>query len=832
MPVADARMSSASPNPSQQVPHGRIPPGSSVTVGKFKVTIERYLSEGGFAHVYLARAKQPIDGHSHVVLKRIAVADKENLATVRTEVETMKKLRGFSKNIVKYIDSHASTLGSGGFEVFILMEYCPGGGIIDMMNQRLQTRLTEPEVLKIFSDVSQGVACMHYLKPPLIHRDLKVENVLIASSNYKLCDFGSCTTVKPMPTTIPELRLVEEDVMKHTTLQYRPPEMIDVYARKPISEKADIWALGVFLYKLCYYTTPFEAEGQLAILNVKYSFPKFPAYSTGLQKFIAVMLQENPSNRPNIYQVVKQVCKLRGVAVPIKDIYGDFSSPAAGPVVQQSSKADFAIVSYSPDKKSSLFPDPTTAQAAAKAMDDIVPMRRGRPVKSDAQKAIANVTSGSKDAPLDPSVKPLSESNSSKTSPTRQSQKSTDTNFTSKFDTEFSSSFGPSFDFQSPATNASKVEKETPANSFESRFPSIADLNIPTMPAPSLTSYRSTASLLPSGTVKSKSPGLHKSASLHVKPPHKNNSVPSTLGGSSHVPTETNTHPTKIGTQYTAPTTFDIDLHRGTLEKVVDDDSDDEDDTNGMDLDTLMNRQEILSKARSSALEKLLGKEDKPAIKSYKAPIDILAPPAQEKEALRQSQGFEVDRQLSSSTDSQNRLENVANESTSVASSPALRSDLSNAKEDGIIGGRTSAPLTDTLVDVSDEPKSAPPPKSTTSVAQHSKSESSSPLIQSNNSPAFGSSKSGQTSVGLTQRTMANAATQTSPDDDVAPSLPQATYTSSTSIPTSLPHISKVAGVQTALKARPQPPPKPTSLRTKTKTETFESRFPPVPDLI
>lgn len=155
------------------------------------------------------------------------------------------------------------------------------------MNTRLKNRLTEPEVLHIFSDIAEGVACMHYLKPPLLHRDLKVENVLIASSRrFVLCDFGSSAAVRPAPSTPEECRAVEEDVMRHTTLQYRSPEMIDVYRKQPIDEKSDIWALGVLLYKLCYYTTPFEEHGQLAILNAKYKFPLYPEFSDRLKKLI------------------------------------------------------------------------------------------------------------------------------------------------------------------------------------------------------------------------------------------------------------------------------------------------------------------------------------------------------------------------------------------------------------------------------------------------------------------------------------------------------------------------------------------------------------------
>jgi AP2-associated kinase len=275
---------------SSNPPAGTFMPGTKVQVGSHRVVIEKYLSEGGFAHVYVVRLPQPVDGVEKAVLKRVAVPDKAALTNMRIEVETMKKLKGH-RYIVKYIDSHASQLKGGGYEVFLLMEYCAGGGLIDFMNTRLQNRLTEPEILKIISDVAEGVACMHYLKPPLLHRDLKVENVLISLSNssysyYKLCDFGSAAPPRPAATTAAEGRLIEDDIQRHTTLQYRSPEMIDVYRKQPIDEKSDIWALGVLLYKLCYYTTPFEEVGQMAILNATFKFPTYPTFSDRLKALI------------------------------------------------------------------------------------------------------------------------------------------------------------------------------------------------------------------------------------------------------------------------------------------------------------------------------------------------------------------------------------------------------------------------------------------------------------------------------------------------------------------------------------------------------------------
>lgn len=62
--------------------------------------------------------------------------------------------------------------------------------------------------------------------------------------------------------------------------------MVDVYRKLPIDEKSDIWALGVLLYKLCYYTTPFEEQGTLAILNASFKFPSYPPFSDRIKNLL------------------------------------------------------------------------------------------------------------------------------------------------------------------------------------------------------------------------------------------------------------------------------------------------------------------------------------------------------------------------------------------------------------------------------------------------------------------------------------------------------------------------------------------------------------------
>ncbi|KIK70600.1 hypothetical protein GYMLUDRAFT_32645 [Collybiopsis luxurians FD-317 M1] len=380
---------------------GTLVPGQSISVNKYTVQVERYLSQGGFAHVYLVRTATPVYNTTHHVLKRIAVANEAMLTDVKKEVDIMRLLKGHP-NIVHLIDAAWHRMSNGLYEVFILMEFCPGGGIIDMMNRRLRERLTEAEILQIFVDVCEGVAYMHNSRPPLLHRDLKVENILQASAtSFKLCDFGSATTVatKP-PANMQEVRALEEDLNRHTTLQYRAPEMIDPHLRRPIDEKSDVWALGVLLYKLCYYTTPFEEHGPLAILNVQYRIPPYPVYSSQMNALIASMLREHGTQRPSVFELLAQVHRLRGTksqfqySIPPPQplaprILPQHKSPSPNPVHSTISyqQGPMAAANINGSHNNAMGPSSSLSknagvQARDKVLEAIAPMRRGRPAAS------------------------------------------------------------------------------------------------------------------------------------------------------------------------------------------------------------------------------------------------------------------------------------------------------------------------------------------------------------------------------------------------------------------------------------------------------------------
>jgi len=81
----------------------------------------------------------------------------------------------------------------------------------------------------------------------------------MSNRKFKFCDFGSASTEEIDLATADRLKLLEcEEVFSsETTLMYRPPEMIDLYSRRLINHKVDIWMLGCVIFTLAYAKHPF-----------------------------------------------------------------------------------------------------------------------------------------------------------------------------------------------------------------------------------------------------------------------------------------------------------------------------------------------------------------------------------------------------------------------------------------------------------------------------------------------------------------------------------------------------------------------------------------------
>ncbi|KAH7286732.1 hypothetical protein KP509_32G020800 [Ceratopteris richardii] len=272
--------------------------GKTVDVGPLRLQIRNTIAEGGFSCVYLARDAQ---SGKQFALKHIVCNDAESLDLVKKEVNALKELRGHP-NI---IDLHAQAMYDNGRskECFLAMEYCEKT-MVEYLDSRGAGFLEENQLLIMFREICNAIYAMHSLSPPMAHRDLKAENLLLGSDGkWKLCDFGSVSTNHKRFEKAAEMGIEEDIIRKHTTPAYRAPEMWDLYQRELISEKVDIWALGCLLFRMAYLKSAFDGDSKLQILNGNYRIPDQPMYSSKITGLIRDLLNASPEARPTAMQI-------------------------------------------------------------------------------------------------------------------------------------------------------------------------------------------------------------------------------------------------------------------------------------------------------------------------------------------------------------------------------------------------------------------------------------------------------------------------------------------------------------------------------------------------
>ncbi|XP_062222898.1 uncharacterized protein LOC133921858 [Phragmites australis] len=280
--------------------------GRTIDVGNVKITVRNAIAQGGFSCVYLAC--DTVYPSKQYALKHIICNDSESLDLVMKEIQVMDLLKGHP-NVVTLVSHDVFDMGRTK-EALLVMEFCEKS-LVSAMESRGSGYYEEKKALLIFRDVCNAVFAMHGQSPPIAHRDLKAENVLLGFDGaWKICDFGSTSTNHKYFDKPEEMGIEEDVIRKHTTPAYRAPEMWDLYRRDVISEKVDIWALGCLLYRICYLKSAFDGESKLQILNGNYRIPEQPKYSTAVTGLIKDMLEASPIARPDITQVWFRVNEL------------------------------------------------------------------------------------------------------------------------------------------------------------------------------------------------------------------------------------------------------------------------------------------------------------------------------------------------------------------------------------------------------------------------------------------------------------------------------------------------------------------------------------------
>ena len=251
---------------------------SEPKITDFKIIIE--LGAGSFGHVYLV---------THKVTKvqyAIKAIDKRNKTNIKEkpyfgrEVEVMYKIH--HPNVVKLY---------GHFEdnnyCYFIMEYISRGNIYSLIPKDKKKIISAKYVASLMIDIISAVYFLHNMNPPIIHRDIKPQNILLAEGFVaKLTDFGLSN-------------YMQEDEQRKTvcgTPIYLAPEIIKEQGH---DEHVDIWCIGVLLFQLSTGNIPFQGNDietlKNNIVKLKIVWPE--DINIDVKNLILKILKLDPNSR-------------------------------------------------------------------------------------------------------------------------------------------------------------------------------------------------------------------------------------------------------------------------------------------------------------------------------------------------------------------------------------------------------------------------------------------------------------------------------------------------------------------------------------------------------
>ena len=206
-----------------------------------------------------------------------------------TETENMELIGGTNesnKNTVKFYEYFVTKN-----EFAIVMELCDSD--LRKLNIEKSKTFNPYEIYDILTQLNNTFRIM--AKYNLIHRDIKLENILVKYDGYSNNNYTLKLTGYELSKQI--LNLVEKFHGKIGDYQYMAPEIL---RGEPFDQKCDLWSLGVCIYVLCFKKFPFEGDTENQVLE-KINTISPQNFSTtndhNLDYLISKLLTKDPKSR-------------------------------------------------------------------------------------------------------------------------------------------------------------------------------------------------------------------------------------------------------------------------------------------------------------------------------------------------------------------------------------------------------------------------------------------------------------------------------------------------------------------------------------------------------
>lgn len=182
---------------------------------------------------------------------------------------------------------------------WLTMRFCDSGSAGDIVGKLRPTLKDELTIWRFIHDVAAGLAYLHHVKPePIVHQDIKPDNVLIASDGtFLITDFGISKRIR---NTISKQ---STRALKAGAPAYMGPERFSDNPEPVFA--SDVWSLGVSIYELAEGELPFSGMGGM-MMNKGVEIPMLSSgWSENLNDIMRWCLEKETWDRARADQVAE-----------------------------------------------------------------------------------------------------------------------------------------------------------------------------------------------------------------------------------------------------------------------------------------------------------------------------------------------------------------------------------------------------------------------------------------------------------------------------------------------------------------------------------------------
>ncbi|XP_008827611.1 myosin light chain kinase 2, skeletal/cardiac muscle [Nannospalax galili] len=273
------------PPPPAPFPHRIVELRTGNVNSEFSMNSKEALGGGKFGAVCTCTEKATGLKLAAKVIKKQTPKDKE---MVMLEIEVMNQLN--HRNLIQLYSAIETS-----HEIILFMEYIEGGELFERIVDE-DYHLTEVDTMVFVRQICDGILFMHKMR--VLHLDLKPENILCVNTTghlVKIIDFGLARRYNPN----------EKLKVNFGTPEFLSPEVVNY---DQISDKTDMWSLGVITYMLLSGLSPFlgddDTETLNNVLSANWYFDEetFEAVSDEAKDFVSNLITKDQGARMSAEQ--------------------------------------------------------------------------------------------------------------------------------------------------------------------------------------------------------------------------------------------------------------------------------------------------------------------------------------------------------------------------------------------------------------------------------------------------------------------------------------------------------------------------------------------------